>query len=689
MKKKNFLMEIKVENIPSNSLKKIALSLYLKFIEVLKNKYIFYEKIKWFATPRRLAIQIQNIKFNNRKKNILHKGPSVEIALNNRNELTEIGKMWAKKFNIPLNKIKKLKIKNKEWISYKRKKNKTNCKKKLAQITKKIIYSFSNFNFMRWNEKKYKFIRPIRNIIMMMNEKIIPYKICGLKTNNSSQSYSYNIKKNIKILHAKNYSTTLLNQGKIIVNYQKRKKILHKQIIELAKNNKSYLKINKSLLEEANSLIEYPNSLIVHFKKKYLFIPKEINIYIIEKILKSFPLFNKYKKLKSSFIVIVNMNKKNYKNIILGYQSVISSKLQDVCFFLKQDMKKKLKKKKKIIKKIIFYKNLGTIYDKTNRLKKIITLFSKKIKFNIKNAIKAASLSKYDLATNMVNEFPGLQGIIGAYYLKTEKINKNIYKGIKEHYLPKNTKDKLPKTSIGIALSISDKLDNIVGMFIIGNLPKGDKDPFGLRRAAIGIIKIVINNNISFNLNKIVKKIIKIYNHKCNLKDIKIKIINFLIKRFNNFYYKEKNIKKIIKSVLISQKINLLQINKKIKMILNLKNSNNYKEILTIYKRIDNILKKKDIKLSHKINKFFLKKKIEIKLVKKIKKLEKKIIFLKKEKKYNKIISEIIKLKKYIKFFFKNVKINYKIKKIKINRLNILYKIKKIFSKIANFSYLY
>ncbi|USS94224.1 glycine--tRNA ligase subunit beta [Buchnera aphidicola] len=688
MKKKIFLMELKVENIPSHLLKKLSLSIYNKFIQKLKKENFFYKKIKWFSTPRRLAIKIKNIHLKNQEKYKIYKGPATEIAFDKKGKKTQITKIWMKKFNISSNKIKILKIKKKKYLTYQKKK-KINYKKKLAQITKKILYSLSYFYSMRWNEKKYKFIRPIRNILMILNKKVIKYKIFGLKTNNYTQSYLYNTKKDIKILNAKDYPKILLEKGKVIANYEKRKQKLHSKIIKLASKNNSYLKINNSLLEEVNSLIEYPHTLIVPFQKKYLFIPQEINIYIIEKILKSFPLFNKKNKLKSIFIIVINIKKKNHKKIISGYQSVILSKLQDVLFFLKRDTKEKIKKKKKSLKKVIFYKNLGNMYEKSNRLKKIITFFQKKIQFNLQEGIRAASLSKCDIITHMVTEFPDLQGIIGSYYAKVSNESKNIYQGIREQYLPKYKNDKLPKTSIGIALSISDKLDNIVGMFMIGQKPKGEKDPFALRRAAIGIIKIIIQNKISLNLNKIIKKIIMIYNVKISSPQIYKKIVIFIIKRFNNFYCKEKNIKNIIQSVISIKKINLLKINKKIQMILKFIQSNDFKEILITNKRIENFFKKKSLKLPNKIKKSLLKKNIEKKLVKKIGKLKKKIHLLNFKKKYNQTIIEIIKINKYIKKFFNTVKINNKIEEIKINRFTILNKIKKIFSMIANFSYLY
>ncbi|NIH16705.1 MAG: glycine--tRNA ligase subunit beta [Buchnera aphidicola (Periphyllus lyropictus)] len=688
MKKKIFLFELGTENLPAKTLKKTALSIYKKFKKLFKINKIYYKKIYWFATSRRLAIKVKNIEINKEEKFKIIKGPVLSDSFNKFGKIKKPLKNWMKKLKISINQTEKFNKNGKEWIIYKKKKDKK-IKNILIKITKKIVYKLSHPNLMRWNKKNYKFIRPVRNVLIMLNKKNIKCKIFNLKSNKKTQSYLFNQPKNITINHAKNYPSILLKKGKIIADYNKRKLKIKNKIKNLSNKKNFYLKINNVLLNEINSLVEQPNALIVNFKKKFLNIPKEIIIHIIEKTLKSFPLFKKNKKLKSSFIIIINNKSKNYKKIILGYKSVIESKLQDVEFFLKKDIKNEQKKKKNVFKKISFHQNLGTLHDKIKRLKKIIIFFSKKINFNIKYALKAAFLCKNDITSNMVSEFPEMQGIIGAYYEKKKKTNKKIYKAIKEHYKPRYNNDKLPKTPIGIALSISDKIDNLIGMFIIGNFPKGDKDPYALRRKVIGIIKIIIKNKISFNLNKLIKKIIKLYNFKKKSKKITKKILKFIVKRFYNFFPKEKNIKNIIKSISLSNKINLIEIYIKIKIIIKFIKSKISKKILMTNKRIYNILKKNKIKLSNNINYSLLKTKEEKTFIKVIKKMKKKIKFFIKQKKYKKSLKEIIKINKNIENFFKKVIINHNEKKIRKNRLNILNILKNIFSKVALFSYLY
>jgi glycyl-tRNA synthetase beta chain len=690
MKKKIFLIEINTEDLPAKKLKKISLFFYKKFIKILKIENIIYEKISWFSTSRRLAIQIKNFTYDKKIEYIIKKGPPVSISFNKQGIIQKPALLWMKKFNITKENIKILNKNNKKWLIYKKIKKYSNYENKLAEISKKIFYTCSNSHLMQWNKKKYKFIRPIRNIVMLINTKIISQKMFGLYTNRKTQChYLIKDKSQINILHAKNYLSILEKKGKVIADYKIRKNKIKKNILNLAKKNNSFLKINNYLLEEINSLVEWPSALIISFKKKFLSLPKEIIIYIIENNLKCFPLFKKNNTLQSKFICVINTETKNYHKIISSYQIVISSKLQDIKFFFKKDIKTQLSDKKKLLKKILFHENLGNLEDKTNRLQKIILLLQKKISFNPKNAQKAAFLSKCDIISCMVSEFPDLQGIIGSYYAKYDKEPKEVYTALREYYLPRYKNDKLPSSNIGIALSITDKLDTLIGMFIIGKIPKGDKDPFALRRISIGIIKIIIYYKITFNLNTLIKKIILIYGLKKNIELITSQIIKFIINRFNHFYKKEKNIKNIIKSIININKINLFEINKKIKMIIKFLKSKNSERILNMHKRITNILKKQNFKNSSEINPKLFKHNLEQELYEKIKFINIKVKILNKQKKYQKSIIELININYILEKFFKNIIINHKNEKIKKNRLNILYMIQKTFHNIAIFSYLY
>ncbi|CAL4319174.1 Glycine--tRNA ligase beta subunit [Buchnera aphidicola (Chaitophorus sp. 3695)] len=690
MKKKTFLVEINTEDLPAKKLKKISLFFYKKFIQKLKIENIIYNKINWFATSRRIAIQIKNFKYNQKNEYIIQKGPPISIAFNEKGIIQKPALSWIKKFNINKKNIQIFQKGKKKWLIYKKKKKYKDFSEKLFKITKKIFYKCSHPHLMKWNDTKYKFIRPIRNIIMLINKKIISKKIFGLTPTRQTQChYLIKNKSKINISNAKDYSSILKEKGKIIVDYKVRKDRIQKNILNLAKKNQSFLIINKYLLEEITALVEWPSAIIISFKKKFLSLPKKIIIYIIENHLKCFPLFKKNKKLKSKFICIINTQTKKSNKIISSYKTVISSKLQDINFFFKKDMKNKLSDNKKLLKNVLFHEHLGNLEDKTNRLKKIILLLQKKILFNIKNAQRAAFLSKCDIISYMVLEFPDLQGIIGSYYAKYNKEKKEVYKALQEYYLPKYKNDKLPTSNIGIALSITDKLDTLIGMFIIGKVPKGDKDPFALRRISISIIKIIICYKISFNLNKLVKKIILIYKIKTNIKKIIYKINLFIINRFYYFYKNEKNIKNIIKSIINLKKINILQINKKIIMIIKFLKSKYAKKILNINKRITNILKNKNFSDSFKINPKLFKYDLEKKLFEKIQHINIKINVLNQKEKYKKSIKEIINIHDLLEKFFNEIQINHKIKKIQKNRLNILYMIKKTFQKIAIFNYLY
>ncbi|WP_343189534.1 glycine--tRNA ligase subunit beta [Buchnera aphidicola] len=686
--KYNFLLEIGTEELPSKNIKILTKIFINKLLSEFKKNNLIYKKKLFFLTPRRIGLILTELYQIFNKKNKYIKGPSIINAIDKNGNFTLITNLWIKKYNIDKKKIKYIQNKKGKWLLYKKKKIK--IKKIIKYIIKKTLLQLKIIKIMKWGTCKNSFIRPVNNIIILLNEKKIKKKIYSIKSNNITYGNPYITKHKIKIKHPSQYSEKLFKIGKVINNFKNRKNKIKNDAIYLSKKKNGFIKIKKKLLEEITSLTEWPKVCIAKFKKKFLCLPKKIIIYTIEKYQKCLPIYNKFKKIMSKFIFISNINPKKMKKIILGNEKVINARLNDAIFFYKKDIKLKLEKNYFKLKKIIFYKNLGNILEKTKRIQSLIIIISKKNNINFKKAIRAAYLSKCDLASNLVNEFPETQGIIGMHYANKNKEPKKICKAIKEQYYPRFSKDKLPSNKLSCALSIADRIDNLTGVFIINQKKKKNKnDPFFLRRTVLGLIKIIINKKIKINLNKIIKYCIKNYknyfyiNQKKIIKKIKIFIKNKLLEHYKNLNY---NIK-IIKSILYLKKKNILEKNKLILIMNKIKKSKKYLLLIKTYKRIKNILKKNKL-INKKINLLFIKKKEEKKIIYITFKIKKKIKNLIKKKKYKNGILKLLNFIKPINIFFKIIKINKKNIFKKNNRLLILKNIKKIFLKIINFNYL-
>lgn len=635
MIKKNFLVEIGTEELPAKKLNNIAKNFKSNFVSELLEKKISYQEIKLFFSPRRLAIKVKKIYFN--KKNTLY------------------------------------------------------LKKILPEIVLNSLKKISVVKFMRWGEKdEQKFIRPINNVTMLLNDKLISGNLFGINSNRIILSHRFMAKKQKLLLKdADYYEKLLFLEGKVIVDYQTRKNIIQKDIKNILFKEKKKLIINNNVLEEVNSLVEWPIVMIGKFRDEFLLLPEEILIIIMEKHQRYFPIYDENNKLISKFIFVSNIETKNKQKIVQENEKVLNAKFSDAKYFFDLDRKKNLNDYLPELKNIIFHEKLGSMFDKTERIKNVSIWLSKQIGANTINSIRAALLSKCDLMTNMVCEFTEAQGIIGMHYAYFNGEEKEICIAMREQYQPNTYKDKVPNNLISCILSIADKIDTIVGMFGLDINVTSDRDPFGLRRISLSIMRIIVENNILLNLRSLIEITIISYNnnnYKLKNKDIVNKVINFMFNRLFNWYKKNGYSIDILQSVMKCKNDLPIDFYMKLKAIKNFYSFPESIILSTLNKRICNILSKTNVKPLKKINHLFLIKKEEFDLVENIKKIKIKIKNFIEKKLYIKILFELVKLDKNLNNFFKNVMINADEKNIKINRITILFKIKKMILLVSDLS---
>ncbi|ANZ22368.1 glycine--tRNA ligase subunit beta [Buchnera aphidicola (Diuraphis noxia)] len=690
MKKKILLIEIGTEELPSRFLHEIYSDFYRNFTKELKFYDISYKMIKQFFTPRRLALQILDIDVTQKISTINKRGPSIKHAYDKNGEFTEIASRWIKSYDIQINQISRFKNEKGEWLSYQIIKKQENIEFLLPKIIelslKKIIIKKS----MRWEINNNKFSRPIRNIVILLDKNIVLGKIFNITSDRFLQNHLSYKEEKIKINHAKDYPEILFKKYNIIADYESRKKSIIQQINSIATEIKGDIKNSDSLIKEVTNLVESPRAFLATFDKKFLKLPKKILIHILEKQQKCFPIYNKKNNIFQYFIFICNTCIENSKKIVLGYERVMHARLSDADFFFQNDRKIKLENHLVFLKKILFQTNLGSMYEKTMRIQSLMKWISNYSGSNKKDSIRAALLSKCDLVTNIVCEFPNLQGTVGMYYALEDKEKKDIAISLKEQYLPSFSGDKLPSTLIGCSLSIADKIDTLSGMFYNGNIPTANKDPFGLRRLSIGILRIILKKHILLDLKRLIKKSLSLYDKNLiNNSLVYNKIINFFMIRLFNWYEEKKYNKNIIKSVLSCKHTQIINIDKKIKDLSNFYKLDDSKSILLSIKRISHIIEKEHKNIFGEINIKLIKQPEEITLFNQIEnfKINTKNLFL--EKKYKEILLKLTEFEKPIQHFFDNVKINHNNLEIRKNRLILLQRIIHIFSKITNFSYLY
>ena len=668
---KNLIIEIGTEEIPYKEGINILENTKKNINEISKKKNIEYVKIKSFFTSRRIAFIINKIEIKNKIEIIKIKGPSIKSSFDENGNQTEAIKKFMIKHNVIMENLKEELTEKGNWFILE-KKIYNNSKKIIKEFVTEIIESIKTKKSMKWGEIKKTFIRPVHWLIIMFNNKIVKLTFWNIKSNNFTYGNKYIHKKKIKILDD-NYENILKKKGLVIVSINKRKKIIIQNIIKISKKLNLKPILNNELINELTGVVEYPFLKIGTFKKKFLKLPPEIIVNTIQKYNKCIPLKNK--KIENKFIIInnVEINKK----ALIWYNYGIHSRLIDMSYAYNNDKKSFNRRNVKELKKIIFQKELGSMYDKLKRIKKLSNKLSKITKIKCNNIKKTISICKLDLLTKIVREIPELEGIIGSYYAKYNKLDKDIILALKELYKPRSSNDSVPKSDMGIIISISDKLDTLVGFFLINEYPTGNKDPFGLKRLTEGIIRTIIDNSINLKIKLIIKLSLKIY--KNNNKTLLNKIYNFIIERFKFLIKKKYNNKLNID--LIKKNQNLTIYHNQIKEFDLFFNKDKSKYIIEIIKKLKNIFKKKKIK-NFFIKISLIKNKEEVEIIKKyhlINILNKELI---KKKMYQEILENIINIKNNIDDLFNKVIIIDKNKKIKKNRLSL---IKMIIKLIPNF----
>ncbi|WP_343189175.1 glycine--tRNA ligase subunit beta [Buchnera aphidicola (Chaitoregma tattakana)] len=640
--KKKLVLEIITEEMPPKSLMQTIKSLYKNIKTQIQKKSIKYEKINWHATSRRLIIEIKNIFYNNK---------------------------YIKNF------IKKNNTKKKKILNFS--KNLHNDLKFAILVSIKNMYIKKP---MHWNKMQIKFIRPIRNILCMLEYENMNIEV--LKIHSKNYTFGHFFMTNNKKIHIKNaseYKKKIKKVGKVIISFNERKNKILESIKNKIKKIKGIIKKNESLIEEINFMTEWPQIYIGRFKKKFLKIPSKLIKYVIENIQKCFSIYSKTKEITRNFVIISNIKSINPKRIISDNERIINEKLTDIKFFLKLDRKNELINNLKKLKKHIFHYKLGTFFEKTIRIKKVACWIGKTIKINEKDIIQASLLSKCDLLTNIVFEFPSMQGYIGMKYALAEGKTIEIANSIKEQYYPLNYNSKISKNNLSSAISISDRIDTIVGLFISGEQPFGKNDPFYIRKNAIGIIRILLENKFQINILELIKISIFTYKKKDISKTIETRIVLYFYKRIIAFFKKYN-----FENYILSSSIKIFKIIP-IKIYLHSLEITNYKNIKIFKntcKRIKNILKKnKQIKLK-KIFKKFINNQIENKLYNLLIIFRKNVKNMLENGEYKNIFEHINIICKVINILFKKIFINDKNKNIKNNRILLLKKTNYQFNKI-------
>lgn len=685
---KDFVLEIGVEELPPNDLEKLINSFSGSIIKQLQELELKFESTKSFVTPRRLAIFIKNLDTVQNDRTIDRKGPAINRAFDKDNNPTPAGLGFAKSCNVEIKDLKVKAFGKSECLYFLQKIAGKTTIELLPEIIAKAIKNLPISKKMRWSDFDTEFVRPVHWILSMLDDKVVSLDFFSIKSSGHTFGHRFMSKGKIKINKASDYEKTLENNF-VIPCFEKRKNL----IIESLDKECSTIggdKVIKAewLTKEVTGLVEHPVVLAGNFNKKLLKLPSEVLISSMEDHQRCFPIMDKNGNLLPNFLLISNLQSKKPEIIIKGNERVIDARLKDALFYFEEDQKSTLEEYATRLKSIIFQKKLGSLHDKVLRISTIANHIASILDANVKNVELAAKLCKADLLTQMVYEFTELQGTTGYYYAKNEGIDSDVAIAIRDHYLPNSQTSNLPENISGICISIADKIDSLVGMFGINKKPTGEKDPFALRRQALGIIRMLIEKNIDIDIKNLLNISAKSYGKLISNNNVIEELIEFFLDRSKNWFASKGINPSVFVAASHSKSLNFLELSEKIKAIVEFEKLTESISLSAANKRVKNILDKneKELNLNTTINEKLFTEIAEKELFSNLEKIEKDNRSLLKNKKYTEILSNLSRLEKPLESFFANVMVMCEEKNTRLNRLVLLKKVRNNFLSVGDIS---
>ncbi|MFW6130249.1 MAG: glycine--tRNA ligase subunit beta [Atribacterota bacterium] len=693
------ILEIGTEEIPSIYIDKALTDLRSIARNELRKFYIEYSHIKTYGTPRRLIVYIENI--NSQQEDIFKKvkGPSKNISFDKDGNPRKPALKFAQANNIEVEKLIIEKTRKGEYLFAQKIVKGKKTETLLPEILLKVIVSLNFPKSMRWGDVSFRFIRPIKWLLALYNDKIIHFNLEKLNSDCNTFGHRLLSPKSESINSVDRYFK-IMNNCFVIIDPDERKKIISNQIKEITKGISGRDYINQTLLDEVKNLVEYPRVLLGQFGKNYLELPSEVLKSVMIKHQKYFPAYSKEGYILPYFFVVINGNEDKYKDIIIrGNEKVLKARLEDARFFYQEDQKVTAKNIKPLdnnlekLKNIVYQENLGSMFNKVERLIALVEAIGTKIQLinhQLEVIKRSAQLCKSDLVTEMVKEFPELQGIMGKEYAILQGEDRQVAESIFEHYLPRFSDDDLPKTISGKILSIADKIDNITSCFVNNNIPDGSQDPYALRRQALGIINTLIFNNMDFPLDEIINLNIElllkennILKNSINNNELAFKIKDFIFQRFRYLLIERGYNYDVIDAVLVKSPPTLIDALLRIKVIQNIYNYTKFNKIITAATRTFNLSKNAR---TNEINCTIFQEKEEDILYKNYLKISDKIEKAVLKQEYDKIFDYLELMTEPINSFFDSVLVMDKDEIIRNNRLALLKNITNMYYSVADLS---
>ncbi|CAK7079176.1 MULTISPECIES: glycine--tRNA ligase subunit beta [Providencia] len=688
MTQQTFLVEIGTEELPPKALRSLAESFAANFTSELDSANIAHGAVTWFAAPRRLALKVADLASSQPDREVEKRGPAISQAFGPDGQPTKAAEGWARGCGITVDQAERLTTDKGEWLLYRAQVKGQAVNELLVDMVSRSLAKLPIPKLMRWADKDTQFVRPVHTVTLLLGSDVIEGEILGIKSGRTIRGHRFMGEAEFTIDNAEQYPAILRERGKVMADYEERKAVIKADAEKAAQALGGNADLTDSLLEEVASLVEWPVVLTAKFEEKFLDVPSEALVYTMKGDQKYFPVYDNAGKLMPNFIFVANIESSDPQQIISGNEKVVRPRLADAEFFFKTDRKQRLEDNLPRLDTVLFQKQLGTLRDKTDRLEALSGWVANKIGADVNHATRAGLLAKCDLMTNMVFEFTDTQGVMGMHYARHDGESEDVALALKEQYQPRFAGDALPSTDVSAALAIAEKMDTLAGIFGIGQHPKGDKDPFALRRAALGVLRIIVEKGYQLDLVEMTAEAARLYGDKLTNKDVVNDVVEFMLGRFRSWYQELGYSIDTIQAVLARHPTQPADFDARVKAVTHFRTLDEAQALAAANKRVSNILSKSEEKLADTVLASVLKTPEEVKLATHVVVLQEKLAPMFAQRNYQEALAELASLRDVVDEFFENVMVMDEDQAVRVNRLTLLSQLRELFLKVADISLL-
>ncbi|MFZ7155731.1 glycine--tRNA ligase subunit beta [Avibacterium avium] len=684
---KTFLAEIGTEELPPKALKKLAVAFKDNVEQELTQAGLAFDAVEWFASPRRLAVKVLGLAEAQPSKEVEKRGPAVAAAFDAEGKPTKAAEGWARGCGISVDQAERLITDKGEWLVHRAVIEGQPTKNLLLGIISNALAKLPIPKTMRWGDKSEQFVRPVHTVTLLFGDELIKGEILGVASGKTIRGHRFLGEQEFTIDNADQYPAILEQKGSVIADFERRKAIILENSQQKATALGGVADIEESLLDEVTALVEFPNVLTAKFEERFLAVPAEALVYTMKGDQKYFPIYDKNGKLLPHFIFVSNINPQDPTAIIEGNEKVVRPRLTDAEFFFKTDLKQRLEDNLPRLKTVLFQQQLGTLFDKTERIEKLSGEIASQIGADVAKAERAGLLSKCDLMTNMVFEFTDTQGVMGMHYARHDGEDEEVAVALNEQYMPRFAGDELPHSLVACAVALADKLDTLTGIFGIGQHPKGDKDPFALRRAALGVLRIIVEKKLPLDLTDLVKKSTALFGDKLMNSNVVDDVVDFMLGRFRAWYQEEGIAVDVIQAVLARRPTRPADFDARVRAVAHFRTLDAAEALAAANKRVSNILAKAE----GEIGEIHLDRCVEPEekaLAESVLALQSEVQPLIAKGDYVAVLDKLANLRQPVDNFFEKVMVNAEDPQLRQNRLAILKTLQGLFLQVADISLL-